>query len=50
MYLYEDKVFRVSVQNLTEQVPDSFQLAAPKPVPYPNRFTPSLNPYKIDPL
>ena len=41
MYLYENEVFRVSVRNLTERVPDSFQLAVPKPVPYPNRFTPS---------
>ena len=43
MYLYKNEVFRVSVRNLTERVPDSFQLAVPKPVPYPNRFTPKEN-------
>ena len=46
MYLYKNEIFRVSVRNLTERVPDSFQLAVPKPVPYPNRFTPSQKPRK----
>ena len=41
MYLYENEIFRVSVRNSTEQVPDSFQLAVPKPVPYLNSFTPT---------
>ena len=33
MYLYKNEIFRVSGRNLTERVPDSFQLAVPKPVP-----------------
>ena len=39
MYMYF--FIRVSFRNLTKRVPDSFQLAVPKPVPYPNRFTPT---------